>query len=514
MRRIGKGACATIIHERFGKPRGVCQLPARRSSPVFQLGIGKNATRGSSLASHLGSMQRGEAFAARARGAKRGQDPSGTWDSCLDRGSFSASEKWRIPVSPPRRHSGSSLLATSRLIRDRGLTARKGVLVREEDCTLGARGQHRARPYDPMGSRGCTKASGDAGGCQSVPRRDLIQRKPQAAFLPQKLEETHAFAGLSFEIPTVATPHSQNTPCRTARAALVVEEDPAEPLLQGLGLGAEVEICVGDAGGEGLDGVYRRLQGRLAWGSARGDGGRSMGTAAWPNLEITVTAAHGRAQRHPRMAGAEPGSPARRVTSLAEGRVKAFARSERRVRSALEVLRSEVAVCQSKRLCGKIAGAVFHLRKAQRRIRRALKIVAKVGERRQRGALPKSYKAIRNTLWESCDLEGCSFTAARKASSSTHLLREKKSKKKAKKARKQADHVKQAVERSKRRGDDARETKMSSLEVLEEQTAVCNDLLPSFVGTFEADQGRPFKHVLVSRTSLAESKRWPNRQLQ
>nr|XP_013810590.1 PREDICTED: uncharacterized protein LOC106494814 [Apteryx mantelli mantelli] len=374
-RRIGRGA-HTIIHERFGTPGGL-STPSPKEQPPSPAGNWQNVTQGSSFASPHGSMQRGEVFEAGAQRAKGDQDPPGTWDSYLGSGSFSASEKRCIPTSLLHGFSISSPVTTLRLIRDLQLTKREVVLAQEEDRTSGACSWHGVHPCKTTGSRGCIEASGDMGSCESIPWRDLTQEKPRAAFLPQNFEEMHAFEGLSFERPVGDTPCSGNTPWTMDAPVLVVEDDPVEPLLQSLGLGAEVEICMGDATGEGLNGAYQRLRGCLTWGSTRGDGGHSTGMTIWPDLEITVMAEAGCAQRCPRMEKPEPGSPARRDTLLAEGRVKAFARSERRVKSALGVLRGEAAVCQSKRICSKITGAVFHLRKAQRRIHKALKIIVK-----------------------------------------------------------------------------------------------------------------------------------------
>ncbi|XP_067413460.1 testis-expressed protein 15 [Emydura macquarii macquarii] len=102
---------------------------------------------------------------------------------------------------------------------------------------------------------------------------------------------------------------------------------------------------------------------------------------------------------------------------LFEGRIKTLAQSEKHIKNVLNTLYSEASLCKSKRLSKKIDGAMFHLRKAQRRVHKSLKIVTKVGEKRQKGPLPKCYEIICNDLWESCDLEGHSFMTTGKYSS-------------------------------------------------------------------------------------------------
>uniref|UniRef100_A0A8C8S7W0 Testis expressed 15, meiosis and synapsis associated n=1 Tax=Pelusios castaneus TaxID=367368 RepID=A0A8C8S7W0_9SAUR len=110
---------------------------------------------------------------------------------------------------------------------------------------------------------------------------------------------------------------------------------------------------------------------------------------------------------------------------LFEGRIKTLAQSEKHIKNVLNALYSEASLCKSKRLSKKIDGAMFHLRKAQRRVHKSLKIVTKVGEKRQKGPLPKCYEIIRNDLWESCDLEGHSFMTIGKYSSA-HFSRKRK----------------------------------------------------------------------------------------
>uniref|UniRef100_A0A8C3XW44 Testis expressed 15, meiosis and synapsis associated n=1 Tax=Chelydra serpentina TaxID=8475 RepID=A0A8C3XW44_CHESE len=101
---------------------------------------------------------------------------------------------------------------------------------------------------------------------------------------------------------------------------------------------------------------------------------------------------------------------------LFEGRMKTLAQSEKHIKNVLNTLCSEASLCKSKRLSKKIDDAMFHLRKAQRRVLKSLKIVTKVGEKRQKGPLPKCYEIICNDLWESCDLEGHSFLTTGKYS--------------------------------------------------------------------------------------------------
>ncbi|XP_050800916.1 testis-expressed protein 15 isoform X3 [Gopherus flavomarginatus] len=110
---------------------------------------------------------------------------------------------------------------------------------------------------------------------------------------------------------------------------------------------------------------------------------------------------------------------------LFEGRMKTLAQSEKHIKNVLNTLCGEASLCKSKRLSKKIDDAMFHLRKAQRRVLKSLKIVTKVGEKRQKGPLPKCYKIICNDLWESCDLEGHSFLTTGKYSSA-HFSQKRK----------------------------------------------------------------------------------------
>ncbi|XP_065261863.1 testis-expressed protein 15 [Emys orbicularis] len=110
---------------------------------------------------------------------------------------------------------------------------------------------------------------------------------------------------------------------------------------------------------------------------------------------------------------------------LFEGRMKTLAQSEKHIKNVLNTLCSEASLCKSKRLSKKIDGAMFHLRKAQRRVLKSLKIVTKVGEKRQKGRLPKCYEIICNDLWESCDLEGHSSLTTGKYSSA-HFSQKRK----------------------------------------------------------------------------------------
>nr|XP_006125435.1 testis-expressed protein 15 isoform X1 [Pelodiscus sinensis] len=113
-------------------------------------------------------------------------------------------------------------------------------------------------------------------------------------------------------------------------------------------------------------------------------------------------------------------------SSLFEGRIKTLAQSEKHIKNVLNTLCNEASLCKSRRLSKKIDGALFHLRKAQRRVLKSLKIVTKVGEKRQKGPLPKRYEIICNDLWESCDLEGHNFLTSGKYSFA-HFSQKRKS---------------------------------------------------------------------------------------
>ncbi|XP_038602861.1 testis-expressed protein 15 isoform X2 [Tachyglossus aculeatus] len=118
--------------------------------------------------------------------------------------------------------------------------------------------------------------------------------------------------------------------------------------------------------------------------------------------------------------------PFEKFSSLSEGRIKTFSRSEKHIRSVLNTLNSEVSLCKSRRLSKKLDRAVSHLKKAQRGVHRSLQLVAKVGEKRREGPLPKSYEVTCNNFWESCDLEGFRFVTERKYHSTRHSSEKRK----------------------------------------------------------------------------------------
>nr|XP_012639579.1 testis-expressed sequence 15 protein isoform X2 [Microcebus murinus] len=117
--------------------------------------------------------------------------------------------------------------------------------------------------------------------------------------------------------------------------------------------------------------------------------------------------------------------PSECFSSLSQGRIKTFSRSEKHIRSVLDILNSEASLCKSKRLSRKLDRAVVHLKKAHRRVHTSLQIIAKVGEKRK-GPLPKSYAIICNNFWESCDLQGYSSVSERRYYSTKHFLSKRK----------------------------------------------------------------------------------------
>nr|KAF6428609.1 testis expressed 15, meiosis and synapsis associated [Rousettus aegyptiacus] len=112
-------------------------------------------------------------------------------------------------------------------------------------------------------------------------------------------------------------------------------------------------------------------------------------------------------------------------SSLSEGRIKTFSRSEKHIRSVLDILNSEASLCKSKRLSKKLDRAVLHLKKAHRRVHTSLQLIAKVGEKRK-SPLPKAYAIICNNFWESCDLQGYSSFSERRYYSTKHFLSKRK----------------------------------------------------------------------------------------
>ncbi|XP_007940895.2 testis-expressed protein 15 [Orycteropus afer afer] len=107
--------------------------------------------------------------------------------------------------------------------------------------------------------------------------------------------------------------------------------------------------------------------------------------------------------------------------SLSQGRFKIFSKSEKHIKSVLDILNSEASLCKSKRLSRKLDKAVLHLKKAHRRVHTSLQLIAKVGEKKK-GPLPKSYAIICNNFWESCDLEGYSSVYEGKYYSTKHFF--------------------------------------------------------------------------------------------
>ncbi|XP_040346117.1 testis-expressed protein 15 isoform X3 [Herpailurus yagouaroundi] len=112
-------------------------------------------------------------------------------------------------------------------------------------------------------------------------------------------------------------------------------------------------------------------------------------------------------------------------SSLSQGRIKTFSKSEKHIRSVLDILNSEASLCKSKRLSRRLDRAVLHLKKAHRRVHTSLQLIAKVGEKRK-GPLPKSYAVICNNFWESCDLQGYSSVSERRYYSTKRFLSKRK----------------------------------------------------------------------------------------
>ncbi|KAK2509585.1 hypothetical protein MC885_018503, partial [Smutsia gigantea] len=110
---------------------------------------------------------------------------------------------------------------------------------------------------------------------------------------------------------------------------------------------------------------------------------------------------------------------------LSQGRIKTFSKSEKYIRSVLDILNSEAFLCKSKRISRRLDRAALHLKKAHRRVHASLQLVAKVGGIRK-GPLPKSYAIICNNFWESCDLQGYSSVSERRYYSTKHFLSKRK----------------------------------------------------------------------------------------
>ncbi|KAM5310954.1 testis-expressed protein 15 [Glossophaga mutica] len=112
-------------------------------------------------------------------------------------------------------------------------------------------------------------------------------------------------------------------------------------------------------------------------------------------------------------------------SSLSEGRIKTFSKSEKHIRSVLDILNSEVSLCKSKCLSKKLDSALLYLKKAHRRVNTSLELIAKVGETRK-GPLPKSYQIICNNFWEICDLQGYGSVSERRYYSTKHFFPKRK----------------------------------------------------------------------------------------
>ncbi|XP_032959786.1 testis-expressed protein 15 [Rhinolophus ferrumequinum] len=112
-------------------------------------------------------------------------------------------------------------------------------------------------------------------------------------------------------------------------------------------------------------------------------------------------------------------------SSLSKGRIKTFSRSEKHIRSVLDILKSETSLCRSKHLSRNLDRADLHFRKARRRVHMSLQLIDKVGET-SKGPLPKSYAIICNNFWEICDLQGYSSVSEKSYYSTKHFLSKQK----------------------------------------------------------------------------------------
>ncbi|XP_053226387.1 testis-expressed protein 15 [Podarcis raffonei] len=68
--------------------------------------------------------------------------------------------------------------------------------------------------------------------------------------------------------------------------------------------------------------------------------------------------------------------------SSSKGQVETFVQSEEYIKNVLNTLNTQALLCKNKHLSQKIDGAMFHLRKAHRRVQKSLKILAKAGRKK------------------------------------------------------------------------------------------------------------------------------------
>ncbi|XP_033029814.1 testis-expressed protein 15 [Lacerta agilis] len=88
-------------------------------------------------------------------------------------------------------------------------------------------------------------------------------------------------------------------------------------------------------------------------------------------------------------------------SSGSKGQVETFVQSEEYIKNVLNTLNTQALLCKNKHLSQKIDGAMFHLRKAHRRVQKSLKILAKVG-RKKSSESSKSCEALQCGSSSSC----------------------------------------------------------------------------------------------------------------
>nr|XP_034953071.1 testis-expressed protein 15 [Zootoca vivipara] len=115
-------------------------------------------------------------------------------------------------------------------------------------------------------------------------------------------------------------------------------------------------------------------------------------------------------------------------SSMSKGQVETFVQSEEYIKNVLNTLNTQALLCKNKHLSQKIDGAMFHLRKAHRRVQKSLKILSKAG-RKKSSESSKSCEVLQCVSSSNCVSDmPCSCDNARNAKlTKLHTVSEKSS---------------------------------------------------------------------------------------
>ncbi|XP_048360368.1 testis-expressed protein 15 [Sphaerodactylus townsendi] len=190
---------------------------------------------------------------------------------------------------------------------------------------------------------------------------------------------------------------------------------------------------------------------------------------------------------------------------ISEGQFETFEQSEKHIKNVLHALNTRSLLGKNKHLFRNINGATFHLQKAQRSVKKSLKILAMTGKKKRKNDSPlrvdTRQEVIATAVILPCAYDNVLPNKTYQKESGLSIEHSNNCENIASGTKRQValDFIMQMSEILQK----ADET--SCLNVLEEQVIVCKNILPLFIGAFEEKQGCSFEHVLVTRENAEKS---------